>query len=380
MTDNYNGHKVIVFALEHYNPLNMIRALGKNGIDPIYISVKRRYEVATKSKYISKLHRVGSVEEGYRLLMEEYGNCPAGKLPYIVFSDDKSVGYFDLHYDEWKNRFIAFNAGEQGRINKFMDKYEIQQLAKKHGFKVLDSYVIDVANPVIPKNLDYPVITKDISPNSGAWKSDVFICKDEEELRNAMNKIESPIIMVQHFLDKQNEMTLEGYSIKHGKEIQIVTQMTYKYVIPGYYSPYSNVCEFTNKDMENKLTTMFREIGFEGVFEVEFLIDKDGILYFMETNFRASAWNPTGLCAGMPLPYLWIKGMGNGYIDPDDRKHFEPFTSMSEIIDYGKRVEGGMCSIGEWLKDFKEAKCTYIYDKDDIGPWEEACRNWEKFK
>ena len=49
MNNQYNGHLCIVFALEHYNPLNIIRALGENGINPVYISVKRRYEVATKS-------------------------------------------------------------------------------------------------------------------------------------------------------------------------------------------------------------------------------------------------------------------------------------------------------------------------------------------
>ena len=110
MNNSYNGHLCIVFALEHYNPLNMIRAFGENGINPVYISVKRRYEVATRSKYISKLHRVDSVEEGFELLMKEYGNLAAetGKKPYIVFSDDKSVGYFDLHYEEWKDKVIYF--------------------------------------------------------------------------------------------------------------------------------------------------------------------------------------------------------------------------------------------------------------------------------
>lgn len=144
MNNQYNGHLCIVFALEHYNPLNMIRALGENGINPVYISVKRRYEVATKSKYISELYRVDSVEEGFNLLMEKYGHLAegTGNKPYIVFSDDKSVGYFDLHYDEWKDKFITYNAGRNGRINEFMDKYNIQQLAKKHGFNVLDSYVI----------------------------------------------------------------------------------------------------------------------------------------------------------------------------------------------------------------------------------------------
>ena len=381
MNNSYNGHLVIVFALEHYNPLNMIRAFGEQGINPVYISVKRRYEVATKSKYISKLHCVDSVEDGFLLLINQYGGLSeeTGKKPYILFSDDKSVGYFDLHFEEWKDKFITYNAGCNGRINEFMDKYEIQQCAKRHGFNVLDSYVIKKGDPV-PDELWYPIITKDISPNLGSWKSDVFICQDKQELVEALEKITCPLIMLQHFVDKQNEMALEGYTINNGKEMQIITQMKWKYLIQGYYSPFHDVCMFTDKDMEIRLQAMFEEIGFEGVFEVEFLIDKDGTYYFMETNFRASAWNPTCKFAGMPLPYLWVKGMMNGYIDPNDRKEFEPFTSMSEIIDYSKRVEGGLCSIAEWLRDFKDAMCVYIYDKEDRGPWDAVIRDWESFK
>lgn len=381
MNNSYNGHLVIVFALEHYNPLNMIRAFGEQGINPVYISVKRRYEVATKSKYISKLHCVDSVEDGFLLLINQYGRLSeeTGKKPYILFSDDKSVGYFDLHFEEWKDKFITYNAGRNGRINEFMDKYEIQQCAKRHGFNVLDSYVIKKGDPV-PDGLWYPIITKDISPNLGSWKSDVFICQNKQELVEALEKITCPLIMLQHFVDKQNEMALEGYTINNGKEMQIITQMKWKYLIQGYYSPFHDVCMFTDKDVEIRLQAMFEEIGFEGVFEVEFLIDKDGTYYFMETNFRASAWNPTCKFAGMPLPYLWVKGMMNGYIDPNDRKEFEPFTSMSEIIDYSKRVEGGLCSIAEWLRDFKDAKCVYIYDKEDRGPWDAVIRDWESFK
>ena len=378
MNNTINGHLCIVFAQEHYNPLGMLRGMGMNRINPVYVSVKRRGEVATKSKYISRLHRVDTVEEGYQLVMKEYGNFDHSHKPFILLSDDKCMGYFDEHYDEVKDKFIIYNAGSQGRISEFMDKYKIQQLAKKHGFHVLDSFVVNKGE--IPEGLVYPIITKDISPNSGAWKSDVFVCADESELRQAYEKIESPQILLQHFVDKKNELALEGYTINKGKEIQIITEMNWKYMIPGYYSPYHDVRMFSNSDMETRLQAMFEEIGYEGVFEVEFLIGQNDIPYFLEINFRASAWNHTTNYADMPESYLWVKGMLNGCIDPADRKDFEPFTSMSEIIDFGKRVDSKKISLQEWIRDFKHAKCTYYYNEDDMVPFEYVMDKWDQYK
>lgn len=378
MTNSFNGHLVIVFALEHYNPLGHIRSLGEQGINPIYISVKRKGDVAALSKYISKLYRVDTVEEGYDLLLREYGNIDYEHRPYLVFSDDKTVGFFDLHYDEVKNKFIFFNAGKSGRINEFMDKDKILQLAKKHGFAVLDSHVVELGE--IPEGLEYPIITKDITPNSGNWKSDVFICENEDELKEAFTKISSPKIQIQRYIDKKNEYAIEGFTINKGSEIFFGSTLTWKYLIKGYYSPYHDVTMFDNPEMGEKLRKLFEEVGFEGIFEVEFLIDKDDTFYFLEANFRASAWNYSSAVAGMPLAPLWIKSMETGYIDPNDEKEFDDFTDMSEVIDYGKRVEGGICSLAEWLRDFKEAKGTYFYNKDDPAPFEMLFKNWDQFK
>ena len=378
MNNSIKGHLCIVFAQEHYNPLGMIRGLGLNGINPVYISVKRRGEVATKSRFISEIQRVESVEEGYNLVLKKYGNYDYENRPFILFSDDKCIGYFDEHYNEIKDKFIIFNAGSQGHISEYMDKYKIQQLAKKHGFNVLDSYVVNKGE--IPEGLVYPIITKDISPNSGAWKSDVFICQNEEELKKAYEVIESPEILIQHFVDKKNELALEGYTINKGKDMQLITAMNWKYLIPGYYSPYHDVYMPNDSSMEHKLNEMFKEIGFEGVFEVEFLIDKDNTPYFLEVNFRASAWNHTTNFVDMAESYLWVKGMLNGKIDSSDRKEFKPFTSMSEIIDFGKRVDSGKISLQEWLRDFKNAKCTYYYHEEDMGPFEYVMDKWDEYK
>ena len=295
-----------------------------------------------------------------------------------MFSDDKSVGFFDLHFDEIKDKFICYNAGKQGRINEFMDKKNILELAKKYGFNVLDSYVVNKGE--IPDSLIYPIITKDISPNSGSWKSDVFICQNRKELVKAYETITSPQVLIQRFVNKKNEYALEGFCIGHGSDMMIVTSLTWKYLIKGYYSPYHDVMPFNNKDMEDKLKKMFKEIGFEGIFEVEFLIDQDDTYYFLETNFRASAWNHTGSIAGMPLSYLWVKSMLDGRIDPKAKKEFEPFTDMSEVIDFGKRVDSGKISLAQWLLEFKQAKGTYFYDENDPEPFKVLFEHWEDFK
>ena len=50
---------------------------------------------------------------------------------------------------------------------------------------------------------------------------------------------------------------------------------------------------------------------------------------------------------------------------------------MVEPIDYGKRVTAGNTEWGEWLRDFREAKCPFYYNENDIEPFLYMCRNWE---
>ena len=378
MNDCYKGHKVIVFALEHYNPLGLIRSLGENGINPIYVTVetKKHIFITDKSKYISKTYYVKSVEEGYSLLLNNFGNEIL--KPLILFSDDKSVSYFDLRFDEAKEKFIFFNAQKSGRICEFMDKKRILDLAKECGFNVLKTIVVNKGE--IPKDLEYPVITKGITPIEGNWKGDVFICNDKNELTKAYEKIVSSTVLLQKYIDKKNECALQGFTANKGNSMLVATAMSWKYLIKGYYSPFHNVSMFSDEVMKEKLSKMFAIIGFEGVFEAEFLIDQNDNYYFSEINFRASAWNYTGSCAGMPLSFLWVKSMVEGDIERSDFKTFEDFTSLSEPIDFGLRVDTGKISLAQWLSDFKNAKCTYYYNKDDIEPFECVIEHWDSFK
>lgn len=375
----WKDHLCIVMAIDHYNPLGQIRTLGENGVNPVYIAIRGRAKIASSSKYISRCHHVDNIEEGYNVLINEYGTIAekTGVKPFVFSSDDKGVGYLDLHYEELKDKFIFFNAGHTGRINEFMDKNNILDLAKKHGLNVLDAKVCKHGE--IPEDIVFPVITKSISPNVGGWKSDVHICYSEDELQSAYKKIEAPTVLVQKYIEKQNEYCIEGFSANKGKDVLLAIASTYDYLLPDYYSPYMTVRNMDNKIIEKALKEMFVEIGFEGIFEVEFLIDQDGTYYFGEINFRNSTWSYASTKAGMPLPVLWAKTQEQGYMNSDIKKDIKGgFKAMVEPIDYAKRVKTGKMDMAEWIVAFKETKCCYYYNAEDIEPWRVCVKNWDE--
>lgn len=375
----WKDHLCIVMAIEHYNPLGVIRSLGEAGVKPVFIAIKGRAKIASASKYIAECHFVDTIEEGYQVLMQKYGNIAVstGIKPFLFSSDDKDVGYLDLHYDELKDKFIFFNAGKTGRINEFMDKYHILELAKKHALNVLENRVCQRGE--LPVGLRYPVITKSISPNVGGWKSDVHICKSAEELMEAYKQIEAPIVLVQEYINKKNEYCIEGFAANKGRDVLLAIASTYDYLLPDYYSPLMTVRNMDNEYIKKALEAMFAEIGFEGVFEVEFLIDQDDTYYFGEINFRNSTWSYAATKAGMPLPVLWAETMENGFMRKNIRYEIEEegFKAMVEPIDYAKRVKTGSIDKAQWMVDFKEAKCLYYYSAEDVEPWRICVENWD---
>ena len=369
---------VIVFAIEHYNPLGVIRTLGKRGVRPDYIAEKGRVRLSSKSKYLNRVHEVENVEEGYEVLLKEYGDVyKSGKKPIIICSDDKTIGHLDQHYDELKDKFIFFNAGAQCRIIDYMDKFRILELAKKHGLNILDSRV--VKREEIPGDLKYPIITKSISPNSGGWKSDVFICENAEQLAEAFKKIKSEEVLLQQFVEKKNEYAVEGCSTNRGKNTLLSIYSTYNYLIKGYYSPYRTSGSFHNPEIEKGLRGMIEEIGFEGIFDAEFLIGPDDQYYFLEVNFRNTTWSYASDVLGMPLAYIWVKALMDGTNVEDAFKPNQgPILCMVEPIDYNLRCKQRGYSKIKWFGELLKSKCKDYWNWHDLRPSILTLKNWSK--
>lgn len=298
-------------------------------------------------------------------MVSKYSN--EQKKPFVLFTDDETVGYIDTRYDEIKEKFIFFNAGSSGRVKEYMDKFKILELARKHGLKTLNTIMCKRGE--IPKEIEYPIITKSISPLVGGWKSDVYICQEEDDLKKAYTKIQSPVVILQKYINKQNEYCLEGFSINQGDKSYFSISITYNYLLKDYYSPYLTVGKADNNYINSVLSEMLKDIGFEGLFEIEFLIDQDGTFYFDEINFRNSPWSYPSAALDRCLPELWMKSMLEGEITCTPAEVPEYFTAMIEPVDYKKRVASKMITEAEWLYDFKKANVTFYYDNDDPEPY-----------
>lgn len=69
-TDTIEQHKHVVFCIEHYNPLGLVRSLGESGIYPDVIILQSSRKLTSRSKYVKHCHYVESIEAGYDYLLK----------------------------------------------------------------------------------------------------------------------------------------------------------------------------------------------------------------------------------------------------------------------------------------------------------------------
>ena len=360
-------HKHIVFCVDHYNPLNVIRSLGEKELNPYVILVGDHPVMVNHSRYVRKLHLVKDHEEGLALLLNEYGN--ESKKPFLYMSNDNTVSCIDEHYNELKAKFITYNAGgEQGRLVWLQNKDNITNLGAQAGLDNPKKEVVDTG--VLPTNLKYPVITKVLASTMGAWKGDVHICQNEAELKEAYKTIKSPKLIVQEYVNKVGEFCMEGFSINDGQDIFIPYVADYIRYYGDSYGHYMWMKPFEEGEFKEKIKELFKLTKFNGIFEIEFMKGPDGKNYFLEINLRASTWNYALTVGGGNLPYFWAKSTLAGRILFEEMELREkPFTAIVEPEDFVNNVLGGH-TVGffTWLKQCFTADCHYYFNKKDWKP------------
>lgn len=359
-----NTRRVIVYCSVVYSSLGLIRCLGEEGYTPECYCYGADGHYLFKSKYVSIGRQFRTAEEVLDFLINAYPTYE--EKPILLTLPDPPAYLVDMHHKELSKKFVLQTAGESGRICYWMDKRNISQLAKKHGFII--PWCIDISKDTkIPFDLDYPVFTKSTTSYDGG-KDDEHICQNREELVKAQKQMLSDKLLVMKFIEKKKEINYFGLSIKGNIYIDYHDERDrFPKDGLGYYNTFY-LCQ--HNDIYNRIIEMMKETGYEGLFDVEFLLGKDNVLYFVEVNFRVDG-EMYKLSKGVNLPAEWcrLSTMNKDLLPNQLKTKSKKFTGIFEYQDFKAMVLKKQMNPFTWFWQFITADKYSLINYKDPKPF-----------
>lgn len=220
---------------------------------------------------------------------------------------------------------------------------------------------------ILPKGILFPCITKP----QGGGKDLEKVFDDYSSLEDFLQKdCKGRTIIIQEFIKKEFEFQFLGVSLDGGERI-IIPGRTHidrpNGIQNGFFLEFIPI-ESKLHDTLEKTKQFIRNVGYTGLFSVEFLHTVSGEDYFLEMNFRNDG---NAICvtkAGVNLPYIWYlyKRINNFNIDSFNT----PITHVYLLPEH--KYFGALLTreIGfkEWFRNVRKANCYYLSFKDDKKP------------
>ena len=355
-------NKTIIIGNSLANTYGMARSLKKQGREVILILEPSRFDTIRYSRYVDKIHRVEKLEDIIPTLLKNYGNEP--NPPVLFCGSDNTIALIDNNYYLLKDKFVFFNAGEEGLINHYMDKCTTFPIAEKHGLSIMKTWVIKQKD-VIPEDIAFPCLIKG-NNSTKSTKQDMTICSNLDELKQSLK--DGIEYLVQEYIQKEYELDIIGLSCNHGENVLIpavVRKIRDELQRQSCYFRLDDIRDYPDLNVD-KLKEFIHELKYEGIFSVEVLAC-GGKYYFLEVNLRndGCAWIYTA--AGVNYPHLWAL-YGERQLNTDNMEQqtaTTPLFLMSQDDIYN--LLEGKVSFVQWLKDFHKAGTSFnAYFKDPL--------------
>ena len=327
--NNEIKNDIIIIGADHCNALGVIRSLGECGIRPIFILLNDTKKCMTAySKYIKKIYVIDENKQKMlcKFLLEEFKNLEL--KPIIIPTGDPIEKYLDENYNLLKEKFILPNINnEKGEIVKFMEKMEQYKLSKKYNVLMAKTFYYKLDEEINIKELPKKVIIKpDLSAEGD--KADIRIANGKKEIEESLKEFKEKkykSVLIQEFLDFENEYGIMGYSVKGNVVVPGIYRNDYIYPSKRGNTSYAEM--FPLKDFKydiKPIIEMISSMNYTGLFEVEMFL-MNGKIYFNEMNIRNSANLYAYKGDKVNYIYLYIKellGLDTSNDKRDVTKHY----------------------------------------------------------
>ena len=365
---------VIITGRNSGNLLVMARDLGKAGYR---VGVLRIYKSKPKITQIIRKMK----PEAFSRYVTDYRECiadndtekvaskllsMAGGRKLLVPVDDYAAYAIDEHRDLLKNAFLLPGVRDrQGEEIKMMDKRLQKELAEKAGLPVLRSVFIPDGEH-IPSDVPYPCFVKP-AVSMKSVKSVMRRCEDAGDIEG--NVPEGGLI-AEEWADIKEEYALLGFAAG-GKvtapclfrTLRGGTKARKGVAATGVTVPLDTLGDLPEKSMQ-----LISSMGYEGLFDLDYIKDKDGDVFFLEVNFRAGASIHVFTEKGINLAGMMADFLLKGIEPPEDFEEIGETVFASEKVLLEEFAAGDM-SRSQLDREINAADVLFIYDKCDIMPY-----------
>lgn len=191
------------------------------------------------------------------------------------------------------------------------------------------------------------------------------LCWNRSELECKKDEMMSDTLLVMKYIRKKKEIDYFGMSINGKVYIDFNDEISR--FPDGAYGYYGAFMRCKNDETYQKCVSMMEEIGYNGLFDIEFLLGDDDVLYFMEINFRADG-AIYKLAEGVNLPAAWCELACSTELPEclPTKKDF--FVGMTEVQDFKLNVLTGRMNPFKWFWQFCTADRHMLFNLKDPKP------------
>lgn len=370
--------EALVICKDHYNPLNVVRALGKaNIIVHVIVIDSGKCPMVLKSRYVTRGYTCASSN-----LLDLLDKLFAKReIPLPVFStDDFTASWLDERLHELPSCLKPFNCGgKHPSINYWMDKDLQLEAAKSVGIKVPKSVVVSLDNigeiESLISGFEYPCIVKPEKSITGS-KHDFRICNNAEEINKNLQDIPKTIgdVLIQQYISNDEVFLIHGMRDSHGHNHSggIVYKKKACNDVWNMGLNAFGTWQYHTLFL-TKIESLLNAIDYHGLYSVEFvkrhnnnpgIADETSVM--LEINLRTDGLMYFCTEAGINLPELWVLDC-YGYNLPDIKPRKSKVYGMSEFSYIRQYVK--ISSLVTNIRDFMRADVFSHFSWRDPMPF-----------
>lgn len=358
-------NKVIVWSIDDFNTLGLMRQLGKKGLDLLFL-IKGCANFASKSKYCKKYIEKETIEEGYDYLLNNYKQ--EEYKPIIIVASDEIITFIDQHKEEFEKYFIIPGTSRKGDIEKYIDKNRMTKLAEDIGILCPTSRYI--SKDIFPTDIKYPCLIKPSHQKPGHYNEFKFkICKNKFILKHTLKCVRNDSeFILQDYIPKKLDLLLYGVRMLDKNIVIAGAFIRDRWADSGSSSHGYLTAEIPEYIDIEKIKKFIEKIDYYGLFSVEYGI-LENKAYFFEINLRNDGTSHYFYQAGVNLPLAYVYNCAGLDYSNILAKIKGKRWFIDEVFDIENIILGKL-KIKKWKQDMAEATVFKYYDKEDMVPFE----------